>query len=81
MAKIILLTGSFVAYAYSMEFFIAWYSGNSLREVRVLEPHLWSLLVVLVVWHAFLQLPLAPTFLVLDGAAGMCLSFFSSACA
>ena len=28
MAKIILLTGSMVGYAYSMEFFIAWYSGN-----------------------------------------------------
>ena len=28
MAKIILLTGSFVTYAYAMEFFIAWYSGD-----------------------------------------------------
>jgi molybdopterin-containing oxidoreductase family membrane subunit len=28
MAKIILVTGSLVGYAYSMEFFIAWYSGN-----------------------------------------------------
>ncbi|MBL4687790.1 MAG: polysulfide reductase NrfD [Nannocystaceae bacterium] len=28
MAKIILLTGSLVGYAYAMEFFIAWYSGN-----------------------------------------------------
>ena len=28
MAKIILLTGSIVSYAYAMEFFIAWYSGN-----------------------------------------------------
>ena len=28
MAKIILLTGSLVGYAYGMEFFIAWYSGN-----------------------------------------------------
>ncbi|MEC9071129.1 MAG: NrfD/PsrC family molybdoenzyme membrane anchor subunit, partial [Myxococcota bacterium] len=28
MAKIMLLTGSLVGYAYSMEFFIAWYSGN-----------------------------------------------------
>jgi Ni/Fe-hydrogenase subunit HybB-like protein len=28
MAKIILLTGSIVGYAYSLEFFIAWYSGN-----------------------------------------------------
>jgi len=28
MNKVILLTGSMVGYAYSMEFFIAWYSGN-----------------------------------------------------
>jgi Ni/Fe-hydrogenase subunit HybB-like protein len=28
MAKIILLTGTLVGYAYGMEFFIAWYSGN-----------------------------------------------------
>lgn len=28
MNKIILLTGMFVGYAYGMEFFIAWYSGN-----------------------------------------------------
>lgn len=29
MAKIILVTGSMVGYAYGMEFFIAWYSGNA----------------------------------------------------
>jgi molybdopterin-containing oxidoreductase family membrane subunit len=29
MAKVILLTGSLVGYAYAMEFFIAWYSGNA----------------------------------------------------
>jgi hypothetical protein len=28
MARVILLTGSLVGYAYAMEFFIAWYSGN-----------------------------------------------------
>jgi Ni/Fe-hydrogenase subunit HybB-like protein len=28
MNKIIMLTGSLVGYAYSMEFFVAWYSGN-----------------------------------------------------
>ena len=28
MAKVILVTGSMVGYAYGMEFFIAWYSGN-----------------------------------------------------
>ena len=31
MAKIILLTGTLVGYAYAMEFFIAWYSGNPLE--------------------------------------------------
>ena len=29
MCKIILATGSMVGYAYSMEFFIAWYGANS----------------------------------------------------
>jgi hypothetical protein len=28
MNKIMLTTGSLVGYAYAMEFFIAWYSGN-----------------------------------------------------
>ena len=32
MAKIILLTGSLVGYAYAMEFFIAWYSGNEFEQ-------------------------------------------------
>jgi hypothetical protein len=38
MAKIILLTGSMVGYAYLMEFFIAWYSREPLRAVRLQEP-------------------------------------------
>jgi len=45
MAKIILLTGSFVAYAYTMEFFVAWYSGNSYERFafwnRVFGPYWW----------------------------------------
>jgi Ni/Fe-hydrogenase subunit HybB-like protein len=45
MAKIILLTGSFVAYAYAMEFFVAWYSGNNFERFafvnRVLGPYWW----------------------------------------
>ncbi len=45
MAKIILLTGSFVAYAYAMEFFVAWYSGNHYERFafanRVLGPYWW----------------------------------------
>ena len=32
MAKIIMVTGLMVGYAYSMEFFIAWYSGNSIEQ-------------------------------------------------
>ncbi len=38
MAKIMLVTGSMVGYAYGMEFFIAWYSGNPYEAVRVPEP-------------------------------------------
>ena len=45
MAKIILLTGSFVGYAYTMEFFIAWYSGSSYERFaswnRVFGPYWW----------------------------------------
>ena len=37
MNKIILVTGTMVGYAYSTEFFIAWYSGAP-RAVRVREP-------------------------------------------
>ncbi len=32
MAKIILLTGSIVGYAYIMEFFVSWYSGNPYEQ-------------------------------------------------
>ncbi|RMH23042.1 MAG: hydrogenase [Acidobacteria bacterium] len=46
MAKLMLLTGSLVGYAYSMEFFIAWYSGN-LYELfvfinRATGPYAWA---------------------------------------
>jgi molybdopterin-containing oxidoreductase family membrane subunit len=45
MAKIILLTGSFVSYAYTMEFFVAWYSGNAYERFafwnRVFGPYWW----------------------------------------
>jgi Ni/Fe-hydrogenase subunit HybB-like protein len=46
MAKIILLTGSLVGYAYGLEFFIAWYSGN-MYEVfafknRAFGPYAWA---------------------------------------
>ncbi len=46
MAKIILLTGSIVGYAYAMEFFIAWYSGNPYEQFafvnRAFGPYAWA---------------------------------------
>ena len=45
MAKIILLTGSIVGYAYAMEFFVAWYSGNPYEKFafwnRIFGPYWW----------------------------------------
>ena len=46
MNKIILLTGSLVGYAYGMEFFIAWYSGNLIEQFtfinRAFGPYAWA---------------------------------------
>ncbi|MEM1009344.1 MAG: NrfD/PsrC family molybdoenzyme membrane anchor subunit, partial [Myxococcota bacterium] len=46
MAKVILLTGSLVGYAYAMEFFIAWYSGNGYERFafinRMFGPYWWA---------------------------------------
>jgi Ni/Fe-hydrogenase subunit HybB-like protein len=46
MAKVILLTGSMVGYAYAMEFFIAWYSGNPYETFafvnRAFGPYWWA---------------------------------------
>jgi Ni/Fe-hydrogenase subunit HybB-like protein len=46
MAKIILLTGSIVGYAYMMELFIAWYSGNQYEQRafynRAMGPYWWA---------------------------------------
>jgi molybdopterin-containing oxidoreductase family membrane subunit len=46
MAKIILLTGTIVGYAYAMEFFIAWYSGNPYEQFafinRMTGPYWWA---------------------------------------
>lgn len=46
MNKIILVTGSMVGYAYAMEFFIAWYSGNEYESFafinRAFGPYAWS---------------------------------------
>ncbi|MBM3319597.1 MAG: polysulfide reductase NrfD [Candidatus Eisenbacteria bacterium] len=46
MTKIVLATGSMVGYAYLIEIFIAWYSGNSLERFtfmnRALGPYAWA---------------------------------------
>jgi Ni/Fe-hydrogenase subunit HybB-like protein len=46
MCKIILATGSMVGYAYAMEFFIAWYSGNTYESFaflnRAFGPYAWA---------------------------------------
>ncbi|MBK6848190.1 MAG: polysulfide reductase NrfD [Proteobacteria bacterium] len=46
MAKVMLLTGSIVGYAYAMEFFIAWYSGNPFERFvflnRAFGPYAWA---------------------------------------
>lgn len=46
MNKIILATGSMVGYAYGMEFFIAWYSGNEYESFlflnRAFGPYAWA---------------------------------------
>jgi molybdopterin-containing oxidoreductase family membrane subunit len=46
MNKIILATGTMVGYAYGMEFFIAWYSGNSFERFaflnRAFGPYSWA---------------------------------------
>ena len=46
MAKIMLVTGMMVGYAYGMEFFIAWYSGNAYELFtfmnRAFGPYAWA---------------------------------------
>jgi Ni/Fe-hydrogenase subunit HybB-like protein len=46
MAKIMLVTGTMVGYAYGMEFFIAWYSGNPYEGFaflnRAFGPYAWA---------------------------------------
>lgn len=46
MNKIMLVTGSMVGYAYIMEFFISWYSGNEYERFtfinRALGPYAWA---------------------------------------
>jgi molybdopterin-containing oxidoreductase family membrane subunit len=46
MAKIMLVTGMMVGYAYALEFFIAWYSGNAYElftfRNRAFGPYAWA---------------------------------------
>ncbi|MEM7482223.1 MAG: NrfD/PsrC family molybdoenzyme membrane anchor subunit [Acidobacteriota bacterium] len=46
MAKLMLLTGSIVGFAYGIEFFIAWYSGNPYEQFafinRAFGPYAWA---------------------------------------
>lgn len=46
MAKVIMLTGMMVGYAYGMEMFIAWYSGNEYERYtfirRAMGPYAWA---------------------------------------
>ncbi len=46
MNKIMLVTGSIIGYAYTMEFFIAWYSGNIYEQFaffnRMFGPYAWA---------------------------------------
>jgi Ni/Fe-hydrogenase subunit HybB-like protein len=46
MNKVILATGMMVGYAYAMEFFIAWYSGNVFEQFvfinRMFGPYAWA---------------------------------------
>ncbi len=46
MAKVIMATGMMVGYAYGIEFFIAWYSGNPFERFvflnRALGPYAWA---------------------------------------
>jgi molybdopterin-containing oxidoreductase family membrane subunit len=52
MAKIMLVTGLMVGYAYVMEFFIAWYSGNQYELAafinRALGPYAWAYWIMIV---------------------------------
>ena len=51
--KITLATGSMVGYAYSMEFFIAWYGANPLRRFCIYQSGFRELLVV-ILDHGFM---------------------------
>jgi molybdopterin-containing oxidoreductase family membrane subunit len=50
-AKILLLTGTMVGYAYGMEFFIAWYSGSEFEQFcfinRATGPYWWAYFIMI----------------------------------
>jgi Ni/Fe-hydrogenase subunit HybB-like protein len=52
MCKVTLATGSIVGYAYTMEFFIAWYSGSPMEQFhfmnRALGPYQWAWLLMVI---------------------------------
>jgi Ni/Fe-hydrogenase subunit HybB-like protein len=51
MCKVTLATGSIVAYAYAMEFFIAWYSGNPYEKFLFLQNRAADPLILSKVFH------------------------------
>jgi molybdopterin-containing oxidoreductase family membrane subunit len=66
MAKIMLVTGTMVGYAYATEFFTAWYSGQPLRALRLPEPRARTVRVGLLD-HGQLQRDQPPGLLVQEG--------------
>jgi Ni/Fe-hydrogenase subunit HybB-like protein len=85
MCKVTLATGSIVGYAYAMEFFIAWYSGNPNERFhflnRALGPYQWAwimmvscnVLVPQVFWFHKLRQNLVVVFII---SPGRCLYYF-----
>ena len=71
MNKIMLVTGSLVGYAYAMEFFIAWYSGNEYERFafinRASGPYWWAYWI-----DGHLQRDLAAAVLVQEACAPAC---------
>lgn len=60
MNKVMLATGLMVGYAYAMEFFIAWYSGNQVEQFvflnRALGPYAWAYWIMVACNVLFTQL-------------------------
>ena len=75
MCKVTLATGSIVGYAYGMEFFISWYSGNPYEGFtflnRALGPYAWSYWIMIscnvvfpqLFWFKFFRQNLAAVFI------------------